>query len=316
MAKKVFITGGAGFIPSHLEDLFISKGYEVAVADVLDRRDCQNISHLFDKDNFTYHKIDVANTEKMLVLTKGFDEIYHFAANANILKGSNDPNIDYHNNLETTHSILECMRRNGIRDLFFASTSAVYGNMEGDLAEDAGPLNPLSYYGASKLASEALISSYAHMNDLRALVFRFPNIVGPRLTHGVIYDFICKLKRNPKRLQILGDGKQSKQYLYVEDLVNGIDLFAGNMEEGYNVYNVSTTTSTNVDTIADLVCERMGLDDVQYEYSGGPVGWKGDVRSFAYNIEKARRHGWTFRYESTEAVRVALENIDLDSVNP
>ena len=313
MAGKVVVTGGAGFIPSHVEDILVSKGYDVTAVDVIDRKDCHNISHLFDKPNFSYVRADASDVDSMVKATEGCDFVYHMAANSDIRNGGKDPSIDFNKTFLTTRATLEAMRVNGIKKLFFSSTSAVYGDRKGLLDENTGGLQPISYYGACKLASESLISSYAYMNDFDALIFRFPNVIGPRLTHGVIFDFIGKLKRDPTKLQILGDGKQNKQYVYVLDLVKGICDFADRIEKGVNVYNVSTESFTDVNAIADLVCERMGLEP-EYQYTGGSTGWKGDVSSFAYNVEKAKARGWKYEFDSTGSVRETLRTLDIDSI--
>ena len=313
MAGKVVVTGGAGFIPSHVEDILVSKGYDVTAVDVIDRKDCHNISHLFDRPNFSYIRADVSDVDSMVKATEGCDFVYHMAANSDIRNGGKDPSIDFNKTFLTTRATLEAMRVNGIKKLFFSSTSAVYGDRKGLLDENTGGLQPISYYGACKLASESLISSYAYMNDFDALIFRFPNVIGPRLTHGVIFDFIGKLKRDPTKLQILGDGKQNKQYVYVLDLVKGICDFADRIEKGVNVYNVSTESFTDVNAIADLVCERMGLEP-EYQYTGGSTGWKGDVSSFAYNVEKAKARGWKYEFDSTGSVRETLRTLDIDSI--
>ena len=313
MAGKVVVTGGAGFIPSHVEDILVSKGYDVTAVDVIDRKDCHNISHLFDRPNFSYVRADASDVDSMVKATEGCDFVYHMAANSDIRNGGKDPSIDFNKTFLTTRATLEAMRVNGIKKLFFSSTSAVYGDRKGLLDENTGGLQPISYYGACKLASESLISSYAYMNDFDALIFRFPNVIGPRLTHGVIFDFIGKLKRDPTKLQILGDGKQNKQYVYVLDLVKGICDFADRIEKGVNVYNVSTESFTDVNAIADLVCERMGLEP-EYQYTGGSTGWKGDVSSFAYNVEKAKARGWKYEFDSTGSVRETLRTLDIDSI--
>lgn len=313
MAGKVVVTGGAGFIPSHVEDILVSKGYDVTAVDVIDRKDCHNISHLFDRPNFSYVRADASDVDSMVKATEGCDFVYHMAANSDIRNGGKDPSIDFNKTFLTTRATLEAMRVNGIKKLFFSSTSAVYGDRKGLLDENTGRLQPISYYGSCKLASESLISSYAYMNDFDALIFRFPNVIGPRLTHGVIFDFIGKLKRDPTKLQILGDGKQNKQYVYVLDLVKGICDFADRIEKGVNVYNVSTESFTDVNAIADLVCERMGLDP-EYQYTGGSTGWKGDVSSFAYNVEKAKARGWKYEFDSTGSVRETLRTLDIDSI--
>ena len=316
MAKKVFVTGGAGFIPSHLEDILVEKGYDVWSADVMNAENARNIAHLMDRDNFHYLKLDITDVDALAKATEGVDFMYHLAANSDIQKGGQNPAVDYKNTFQTTRSVLESMRINSIPDMFFSSTSAVYGDIKGKLDEMTGGLQPISYYGASKLGSEALISAYSYMCDFNALVFRFPNVIGPRLTHGVIFDFVRKLKKDPKKLQILGNGKQNKQYVYAIDLVKGIYDFSERIEDGYTLYNVSTESFTDVNTIADLVCERMGLDNVEYEYTGGNCGWKGDVPSFDYNIEKAKARGWKYTYTSTESVRETLRNVDLDTIPP
>lgn len=315
MAKKVFVTGGAGFIPSHLEDILVAKGYDVTSADVFDAEKCHNIAHLMKKDNFRYVKLNINDIDDLVKETKDCDFVYHLAANSDIQNGGQNPVIDYNNTFQTTRSVLEAVRANGIKNMFFSSTSAVYGDIKGKLNEETGGLKPISYYGASKLASEAMISAYSYMNDFNALIFRFPNVIGPRLTHGVIFDFVRKLKADPKKLQILGNGKQNKQYVYVEDLAKGIFEFSEKIEDGLSLYNVSTESFTDVNTIADLVCERLGLDNVEYQYTGGSCGWKGDVPSFDYDVSKAKKRGWTYRYDSTESVRQTLKNVDVDYIS-
>lgn len=314
MSKKVVVTGGTGFIPSHLEDILVEKGYEVTSVDVIDEKKCHNIEHLMKKSNFRYVKMDLTDVDSFVKLTEDCDFIYHLAANSDIQNGGQNPSIDYKNTFQTTRSVCEAMMRNGIENMFFSSTSAVYGDIKGRLNELTGGLKPISYYGASKLASEAIISAYSYMNDFNALVFRFPNVIGPRLTHGVIFDFIRKLNRDPKKLQILGNGKQNKQYVYVLDLVKGIYDFSERIEKGYSLYNVSTESFTDVNTIADLVCERMGLEDVKYEYTGGECGWKGDVPSFDYDVTKAKKRGWKYSFNSTESVKETLKNVEIEYI--
>lgn len=315
MTKKVVVTGGAGFIPSHLDDILVGKGYDVTAVDTVEKGRCHNIEHLFGKDNFHYVKMDITDVDAFAELTKDCDFIYHLAANSDIQNGGQNPSIDYRNTFQTTRSVCEAMMRNEIKNMFFSSTSAVYGDIKGQLNEMTGGLKPISYYGASKLASEAMISAYSYMNDFNALIFRFPNVIGPRLTHGVIFDFIRKLKKDPKRLQILGNGKQNKQYVYVTDLAKGIFDFSERIEDGMSLYNVSTESFTDVNTIADLTCERMGLDDVKYEYTGGDCGWKGDVPSFDYDVSKAKKRGWKYTFDSTESVRETLKNADIDYIS-
>jgi UDP-glucose 4-epimerase len=177
--------------------------------------------------------------------------------------------------------------------------------------EDIGGLSPISYYGGAKLASEAFISSYSYMNDFEVLIFRFPNVIGSGLTHGVIFDFIHKLKDNPKELEILGDGTQRKPYLYVLDLVEAINSFSHKERKGVEIYNIGVDSATTVKEIADMVCERMGLTDVEYKYTGGNVGWKGDVPVFQYDLAKIYATGWRGAHNSNDSVRDTLAHVKM-----
>jgi UDP-glucose 4-epimerase len=305
---KAVISGGAGFIGSHLADSLIKKGWDVLAIDRIPLQNAINIKHLEEK-TFVYVENNMKDQNSLNKLTRDADMIFHLAANSDIQKGGKDPNIDLNDTFLTTMSMLEAARVNGIKKFFFSSTSAVYGNIRGKLNETTGGLQPISFYGASKLASEAMISSYSYMNEIDSLVFRLPNVVGPRLTHGVIFDFIKKLKADPKKLEILGDGKQSKQYVYVKDLTDCIVDFTSRMEKGHNLYNISTDSFTTVNEIADMVCERMGLTDVRYLYVGGDRAWKGDVPTFDYDIKKAQERGWKYNYDSSGSIRKTLEDI-------
>lgn len=308
---KALITGGAGFIGSHLADRLIEKGWDVHAVDFSDNT--FNIDHTMDKKGFTFSRMDITDCRQFSEISKGYDFIFHLAANSDIRAGGRNPNVDLRNTFSTTYSVLEAMRENGIKNLFFSSTSAIYGDMPGAaIKEDTGGLSPISYYGGFKMASEGIISSYSYMNSINALVFRFPNVVGPRLTHGVIFDFIKKLEADPNRLEILGNGKQNKQYVYVHDLVDGIVSFSERIEQGMNIYNISTHGSTTVKEIADIVCEGMGLSGVRYEFTGGEGGWKGDVPSFQYDISRAKAKGWKYRYDSTESVRKTVSDVICD----
>ena len=202
------------------------------------------------------------------------------------------------------------MRKYNVKNLFFSSTSAVYGDKKDIiLTEITGDLRPVSYYGGCKLASEAIISSYVSMCDMNAVVFRFPNVIGPRLTHGVIYDFINKLIKNPKSLEILGDGKQCKPYIYVIDLVDVICKLTSKFNSGENIFNISVKSEgTSVARIAEMVVEEMNLKNVEFNYTGGSIGWKGDVSKFKYNIDKVLSTGWEPKFTSDEAVRQTIRD--------
>ena len=308
---KVLITGGAGFIGSHLVDFLISKKCKTVVVDNLLLGREENISHLMGNRNFEFVREDLLNINELKKIFKknDFDVIFHLAANSDIQKSSKNPKIDLHNTFMTTWNTLECCRLFNVNKFVFASSSAIYGNVTKELIEDFVPLFPISYYGAGKLASEAFVSAYAYMNDIQAWIIRFPNVVGERATHGVIYDFIKKLKNNPKELEILGDGSQKKPYLYVKDLLEAMFFIYQRAKDRLNCFNVSAEDQTAVSEIAKIVCEEMKLRNVKLKYTGGNIGWKGDVPQFKYNLNKIHQLGWKARYSSTEAVRIAIRRI-------
>lgn len=309
---EVLVAGGAGFIGSNLIDRLLIDGNEVVCIDNFFIGTDKNIEHLKDNKSFSFIKLDLADLDELKKVFEKhkFDLIYHMAANSDIQASAKDPQIEYKNTYTTTFNILECMRLYGIKNLFFCSTSAIYGDSNGEkMNENYSPLQPISYYGACKLGCEGLISAYTYMNDFHTLIFRFPNVIGPRLTHGVVFDFINKLNANPKELEILGDGNQSKPYLYVMDLVECIQKFTHNLSQGVTTYNVGVDTATSVTRIAEIVVEKMGLTDVKFNYTGGKGGWKGDVPRFAYDLTKIHSAGWTASMTSDEAVAMTVEKV-------
>lgn len=308
---KVLVAGGAGFIGSHLIDALLAQGHDVVCVDNFFIGTKENIAHLRSNRHFTFYERDLSEMEQILPVfeKEQVDYVFHLAANSDIQASAQGPMIEYKNTYSTTFILLECMRLCGVKKLFFASTSAVYGEQMGvHVSEDAVPLRPISYYGGAKLGSEGIISSFAYMNDMSVLVFRFPNVIGPRLTHGVIFDFVKRLKADPSHLRILGDGRQSKPYIYVLDLVEAIMRFH-DVPQGVTLYNVGVETQTSVTRIAEIVCEKMGLTGIPFEYTGGRGGWKGDVPEFAYNLDKIHAAGWSARMTSDEAVAKTVEMV-------
>lgn len=308
---KVLVAGGAGFIGSHLVDALLAEGHDVVCVDNFFIGTRENIRHLSGEPQFTFYEKDLSDLAQILPIfeQEQVDYVFHLAANSDIQASAQSPMIEYKNTYSTTFVLLECMRLCGVKKLFFASTSAVYGEQMGaHVGEDTVPLQPISYYGGAKLGSEGIISSFAYMNDMSVLVFRFPNVIGPRLTHGVIFDFVKRLKADPSCLRILGDGKQSKPYLYVLDLVEAIMRFR-DCPQGVTVYNVGVESQTSVTRIAEIVCEKMGLTGIPFSYTGGRGGWKGDVPVFAYNLEKIHSAGWSAGMTSDEAVAKTVEMV-------
>jgi UDP-glucose 4-epimerase len=308
---RILITGGAGFIGSHLCDALVERGDEVWCVDNLHLGREENIEHLLSCGRFHFHKLDVLQPEPLdeLFSAAGFDAVFHLAANSDIPKGNEDRSLDLRLTFQTTVAVLEAMTRHGVSRLFFASTSAVFGDTPQTLRETTGPLAPVSFYGAAKLAAEAFVSVFAQSFGIHAWVLRFPNVVGERATHGVLDDFVRRLREDRSRLRVLGDGSQSKPYLYVKDLVRAILTVCEKAPEQHAVYHVAGEGLTTVREIAEIVVEEMGLSGIPIEYSGGKRGWVGDVPHFCYDSSKIRGLGFRHTYDSTQAVRIAVRGM-------
>lgn len=313
---RVLVTGGAGFIGSHLVDKLMQQGYHVRVVDNLSAGRIENIKQWLNHPRLQLIKGDLRNPQIANEATKGVDMVFHLAANPEVRIGSQKPQEIYENNVTATYNLLEAMRAHNVKHIVFASSSTVYGEAKQiPTPEDYTPLQPISVYGASKLACEALISGYAHTFKIKALILRLANIVGERSNHGVIFDFIMKLRRNPRKLEILGDGTQRKSYLHVKDCINAIlhlnEVF---LEEDklYDVYNVGSEDWITVREIANIVVEEMGLENVEYYFTGGVDGgrgWPGDVKLMLLDITKAKSKGWKPTMNSRETVKQATKEL-------
>ena len=308
---NVLVTGGAGFIGSHLCDALHARGENVWCVDNLALGREANISQLEGSPRFHFLKADVMDRKSLdLVFKEGrFDVIYHLAANSDIQQGGSDHSIDLNLTFHTTFELLEQAYRHGVKKMFFASTSAVFGETGERLHEDFGPLRPISFYGASKLAGEAFASVYANNYGMTVNILRFPNIVGARATHGAIFDFIRKLKANPAELTVLGDGTQKKPYLLVQELIEAILLVSDRPDKGYFVFHAGPEDLVTVKEMAQIVVQEMHLPNCSIKYTGGDRGWIGDVPTFNYDITKIRRLGWKPAHKSSEAVRLAVRQI-------
>ena len=306
--KYVLVIGGAGFIGSFLCKKLLESGRCVIAYDNLMRGRKSNISNIINESNF---KLIVGDANNIELLTKTIkdnkiDFIFHLAANSDIQASAENPQIEFESTSKTTWSILSVMKETGVKHLFFASTSAVYGELvDNKPFKEDDYLNPISYYGSAKMASEAYIKAFSYMNGFDSLIFRFPNVVGPNLTHGVFFDFINRLKENPNQLDVLGDGAQCKPYMHVKDLVDAILLLCWN-NKGVNTYNVGVNSATYVKTIAEMVVSEMKLPNCKIVYGKSNVGWKGDVPKFSYCLNKIHSTGWKASMTSDEA---ALETI-------
>ena len=307
---KILITGGAGFIGSHLADVLLSEGHNVVVFDNLLRGRISNLEEASKNSKFSFVKGDILNKDELFKLFEEnkFDVVFHMAANSDIASSHANPDVDFGNTLTTTYNVLLAMKEFGVKNIVFASTSAIYGDTGVSVDEDFGPLFPISHYGASKLASEAYISSFCENYGFKAWITRFPNVVGERATHGAIYDFINKLRKNPKELEVLGDGSQIKPYLYVKDLVEAIVLVWKTTNEQVNYFNLGVESRTTVREMAEMVIQEMQLD-ATIKYTGGNKGWVGDVPQFSYSLDKIHNLGWKATVSSNEAVRKSIQYI-------
>lgn len=303
---RILITGGAGFIGSHMVEK-LSSNNDVTVLDNLSSGKREYINYSGVKFIFG----DVRKIEDVMAAVSGIDLVIHLAANPDVRRGETDTRIDLDVNVLGTYNVLESMRKNDVKGIIFSSSSTVYGDAPLPTPENYGPPEPISFYGASKLAAESYISAFSHMYGMKGISLRFANVVGSRGTHGVIYDFIKKLMKNSQILEILGDGRQTKSYLHVDDCVEGIIFAFEKSSPGYDVFNLGTEDSTNVMEIASIVVEAMGLRNVKFVTTGGEGGrgWKGDVKNMLLSIEKIKSLGWRPRLGSTEAVKKAAKEL-------
>jgi UDP-glucose 4-epimerase len=309
---KYFIVGGAGFIGSHFTDALLANS-EVGGVTLYDNfssgRDWHFADHR-DHRRLRVVRADLHDLSQLVGAMEGHQVVIHLASNPDIARAVTEPDIDFREGTELTHLVVEAMRRSGAKTILYAAGSGIYGEAgETDLREDHGPLIPVSTYGASKLAGEALIAAYAHMFGIRGCSFRFGNVVGRRQTHGVGFDFIRRLRQEPGRLRILGDGRQSKSYVHVRDVVAAVLLAQRESGKPFEAYNVATGDYITVTEIADLACRCLKLDpkQVRYEYTGGDRGWKGDVPVVRLNIEKITALGWKPTHNSAAALFAAME---------
>jgi len=310
----LLVTGGAGFIGSHLVDTLMAQEANISILDDLSGGKLENIKQWFDHRKFKFIRGDLLNASDVTKAVKGCETVYHLAANPEVRVSSISPNIRFQQNVVATYKLLEAVRKIGsVKAFAFTSSSTVYGDtVEIPTPEEYAPLEPISVYGASKLACEALITAYAHTYGFKAIIYRLANIVGPRSRHGVIYDFVHKLRKNPKELEILGDGTQSKSYLYISDCIKAMILGMERSRNRVEVYNVGSEDWLDVKSIARIVTEEMGLKNVKFTFSGGingGRGWTGDVKNMLLDISKLKSLGWKPKLNSEQAVRKTARHI-------
>jgi UDP-glucose 4-epimerase len=313
---SILITGVAGFIGTNLASQFINQGKRVVGLDNLCRGSRLNIEHLISNDRFSFIEVDLSSLNHYRIAVEleiskyPITEVWHLAANSDILAGVHDAQVDLRDTFMTTFNTLEIMKEFGIDTIAFASSSAIYGNLgEVSLTEDIGPLFPISNYGAMKLASEALISAALENFLSHAFIFRFPNVIGVPATHGVIFDFINKLKTTPDKLNVLGDGSQQKSYLHVDDLIDAMLYIRENSIDHLNYFNISAGDSgISVQEIAKQVVAAFS-PNASIAYGQGNKGWIGDVPKFHYSVDKLKNLGWKPRMNSINAVHHTVQLI-------
>jgi len=311
--NRYFIVGGAGFIGSHFTDRLLSNP-DIKAVTLYDNFSSGREWHYEHHQQDARLNVVRGEVGDIDLLTKSMDGhhvVIHLASNPDIARAATEPEIDFYQGTALTNNVVEAMRRAGVPRLLYASGSGVYGDLgELEATEDHGPLLPVSTYGASKLSGEVLISSYCYMFGLTARAFRFGNVVGPRQTHGVGFDFVRRLTADPTQLRILGDGQQSKSYIHVTDVVSAVLHANEHAPEDFQVYNVATGDYITVNQIADLAVEILGLaTPPAYQHTGGDRGWKGDVPVVRLNTDRIKSLGWSCKKSTREALKASIMSL-------
>jgi len=309
VGQRYCVIGGAGFIGSHFVDALLGQDDVEAVTafDNFSAGRPWHVAHHLEDERFRLVEGDIRDEATLNAAVRGHGTVIHLASNPDIAAAVTEPSIDFDDGTLLTHHVVEAVRSEGVEVLLYASGSGIYGDIgEVEADEEYGPLVPVSTYAASKLAGESLISAYAHMFDFRGIVFRFGNVVGPRQTHGVGYDFVRRLRADHTRLVILGDGRQSKSYVHVDDVVRGV-LHVADLggRQPFEVFNLATGDYITVAEIAEIAVDCLGLDPgvVAFEYTGGDRGWKGDVPVVRLSSDRLAATGWRCAHSSAEALR-------------
>lgn len=302
-SQCALVTGAAGFVGSHVVDRLLAEGVGVVGYDNFSTGQERFLHHLRDNPRFRLVRGDILDEASLQAAMKGVDFVFHLAANADVRGGQANPRIDLEQNTIGTHHVLEAMRKNGVRRLAFTSSATVYGEPDTFPTPEDCPLIQTSTYGASKAAAEQFIEAYVEYYDFRAWIFRFVSFLGERYPHGVVFDFLKKLRANPAELEILGDGTQRKSYLHVEDALNGFFTAIGKADGVKSIFNVGNTEYLDVVQVANVVCECAGLKGAKHRFTGGSRGWKGDSPFVHLDIQRLQKLGWRPRLTIAEAIR-------------
>jgi UDP-glucose 4-epimerase len=302
---NALVTGGAGFIGSHLAEALLQKNQKITIIDNFSMGNLRNIEDI--KNKIRVIKGDLRDFNFTLKNVKDIDIVFHLAANYSVEYSSKDPIFDFESNALTTLHILEAMRKNDIPTIIFTSSSTVYGESEKLPIPENTELRPISNYGASKVCAEMYIHSFSQLYGIKGLILRYANIMGPRSEHGIVPDFVKKLKKDRRKLLILGNGKQKKSYLYISDCINASLFTVEHFNKIFEVFNISSEEWITVDEIARIVCDEMDFVNVKFEYTGENRGWLGDVPKFLLNIDKLKNLGWEPKFTIEESIRKTVE---------
>lgn len=304
---KILVTGGAGFIGSHLCRKLLENGNIVVTVDNLTHGNEELVNDLLDIDSFTFIEADIFDTAKMQSLFKHnkFDMVYHLVANTSVKNGGYSPILDIRETLSSTIEVLNYVAQYGVRKFMFASSSTVYGTMDEVMRESSAHLQPISFYGAAKLAGEAFTSAFSSMYGIQMWVVRLSNVVGPDSTHGIVHDIKKKLQQDIKELHLLGDGTQAKPFIHVDDVVEGILHAINKLSDQYNVIQVGNEQQISMREVAEIILKELNLD-TKIIFSNSATTWAGDVGRYRYDVTKLKSLGWAPKWNTREAIRHSI----------
>jgi len=304
---KFVVTGGIGFIGSHLVQRLLDIGHDVTIF----HNKSFNFKQKFSNNKkLSFIQSDIQNLKNLKNNLKNFDVVAHFAAHASTQTGLHNTDVDIKSGTLTTYNILESMRINGIKKIIFPSAPAVYGEPKKiPTPEDSGMLLPVSLYGAAKLASEGLLSAYSNLFNIKVWIFRLGNVYGPDMKRGVLIDFIKKLRKNPKLLEIYGNGNQRKDVIFIDDCIDGILTLFKKSKKNINLFNLSSGLTISVNEIAKIILKEMNIKNYKIRHIGGKVGWPGDVPTINFDITKAKKVGWSPKYDAKTAIQLSVKGL-------
>jgi len=307
------ITGGAGFIGSYIAEKLVENGTDTKVIDNLVTGKKENLSKCFDQDNFSFLEYDLGNLDGIEDHLSDADILFHFAADPEVRTGYSKPEDSFEQNIVNTFNLLQKIKQSKIKKIVFTSSSSVYGDAKIiPTNEEYGPLSPISHYGASKLACEAMVSSFCHNYNIEGVILRPANVIGLRGRHGLIWDLVHKLKINQDELELLGDGKQTKSFIHISDAIDGIFFSLNNLQDKVEVFNLGSEDSVEIMDVAKIVCKNMGLNEIKINLTGGVDdgrGWKGDIKIAHLDVTKLKNSGWIPKLSSINAADITSHEI-------